>query len=115
MNQGVGAGSKAMAYRAGLASDTAASSAPTPDNAYLQAIARDMQSRAEFDASLAQERRGIMDSLLDTDATARTSDLAARDDAIFSDLSRQDRLARERMMQYQRGSGLFGAVAGLFS
>lgn len=114
MNRGISAGSKAMDYRQTLASDAAAMSAPGPENAYLQAIAQDMQARAEYDQAATQERRSLLGSLLDTDATARTSDLSERDDNIYRDLAQRKRQTESRLADYQRRSGLFGALTGLF-
>lgn len=115
MNQGVSAGSKAMAYRQSLASETNAASAATPESAYLQAIADDMQARATYDQNAAAERTTLRDLLLDSDSVARNRDLMRQEDTNFSELKRRERAATNRMAAYQRQSGLFGGLAGLFS
>lgn len=113
--QGISAGSKAAQYRQSLGAEAAAASAPTPESAYLQAIADDMQARMAFDKGSTAERSTLRDLLLDADSTRRTSNLMRQEDRNFSELKARERAARKRIAEYDRQSGIFGGFASLFS
>jgi hypothetical protein len=95
--------------------DTQAASSPTPGQAYMESMAQDAEARSAYDRAAAQERDSLRRLLLDTDATARNADIQQRQDKYFQELKRRERVVDRRIGRYQRGSGIFGFLGGLFS